>query len=236
MITNGFPSYNAMKTEIVDVANGVTCSDIADFPVAQASAVGAYLGDTLVVCGGWSSGNQESSKKCFRLTNSEWEEFVSMKEKRSYAAAVMHNDKFHVFGGYSGSRLKTSETINVVVEVSDGPDLPTAVRGHTMTKINDTVSILSGGETNTNLAKTWFYNHGTETFTSGPDLLQGRLWHGSSTNVDQVKKDKIVVVTGGLTSGSVRLASTEMLINGQWQTGNIKCKIEKEDFYMLQTG
>ena len=100
-----------------------------------------------------------------------------------------------------------------------------------MTKINGTVSLLSGGYTNLASAKTWYYNHDTETFTSGPDLLQGRLWHGSSTNVDQVKKDKIVVVTGGMTSGSVRLASTEMLINGQWQTGNIKCR--KQIFFDL---
>ena len=68
-----------------------------------------------------------------------------MKEKRGCAAAVMHNDKLHVFGGYSGSILQTTETINVDGEVSYGPDLPTGVREHAMTKINDTVSLLSGG-------------------------------------------------------------------------------------------
>ena len=70
-----------------------------------------------------------------------------MKEKRGCAAAVMHNDKLHVFGGYSGSILQTTETINVDGEVSYGPDLPTGVREHAMTKINDTVSLLSGGVT-----------------------------------------------------------------------------------------
>ena len=68
-----------------------------------------------------------------------------MKEKRGCAAAVMHNDKLHVFGGYSGSILQTTETINVDGEVSYGPDLPTGVSSHAMTKINDTVSLLSGG-------------------------------------------------------------------------------------------
>ena len=153
-----------------------------------------------------------------------------MKEKRGGAAAVMHNDRLHVFGGYSGSSsLQTTETINVEGEVSYGPDLPTAVRVHAMTKINGTVSLLSGGSTDTDSysAKTWYYNHDTETFTSGPDLMEGRRTHGSALNVDKVTKSKIVVVTGGLKSGSVRLDSTEMLINGQWQTGTIQCRKQK---------
>ena len=149
-----------------------------------------------------------------------------MKEKRGYAAAVIHNDRLHVFGGYSGSNLQTTETINVEGEVSYGPDLPTGVRYHAMTKINGTVSLLSGGtldgdtyNPNTFSFKTWYYNHDTEAFTSGPDLLQGRRLHGSAINVDKITNAKIVVVTGGFTGGY--LDSTEMLINGQWQTGTI---------------
>merc|ERR1719464_1822934 len=83
--------------------------------------------------------------------------------------------------------------------------------------MNDTVSLLSGGWISGSTAKTWYYNHDTETFTSGPDLLQARRLHGSAINVDKVTKAKIAVVTGGYASGN--LDSTEMLINGQWQTG-----------------
>ena len=127
MITSGLPRSSATrKTEIVDVANGLTCSDMADFPVELSGAVGANLGGTPVVCGGYDQ--NQHSEKCFRLKNSVWEEFSSMKEKRDVAAAVMHNDKLHVFGGYSGSSiLQTTETINVDGEVSYGPDLPTGV-------------------------------------------------------------------------------------------------------------
>ena len=219
MVTTGSPSSSVRKTEIVDVANGLTCSDMADFPVQLYAAVGANLDGTLVLCGGRSGSTY--SDKCYRLKNGTWEEFATMNEKRAFAAGVMHNDKFHVFGGYSGSsNLQTSETINADGEVSNGPDLPTAVRYHAMTKMNDTVSLLSGGFINSALsAKTWYYNHDTEAFTSGPDLLQGRRLHGSAINVDKVTKAKIVVVTGGF--ASVSLDSTEMLINGQWQTGTI---------------
>ena len=224
MIATGSPD-SLRKTEIVDVANGLTCSDMADFPDILWAAVGANLGGTPVVCGGYSSGYSE---KCFKFKNSVWKHYASMKEKRQYAGAVIHNDKLHVFGGRSSSSsyLQTTETINVDGEVSYGPDLPTAVYRHAMTKINGTVSLLSGGWTNTNSAsaKTWYYNHDTETFTSGPDLLEGREKHGSAINVDKVTKAKIVVITGGR---NPYLDSTEMLINGQWQTGTIQCRKQK---------
>ena len=228
MITTGYPRSSATrKTEIVDVANGLTCSDLAEFPVELHGAVGANLDGTPVVCGGYGDSIGDSDK-CFWLTNGIWEEFTIMKEERGFAAAVMHNDKLHVFGGWDGSILQTSETINVDGEVNYGPDLPTAVRRHAMTKINDTVSLLSGGETNTNTysAQTWYYNHVTEAFTSGPDLLEGRNDHGSAMNVDKVTKAKIVVITGGW-NGNNDMDSTEMLINGQWQAGTIQCRKQK---------
>ena len=223
MITSGSPWSSATrKTEIVDVANGVSCSDMADFPVKLAGAVGANLDGTPVVCGGKSSGY---SDKCYMFTNGVWKESVSMKKKRNRAAGVMYNKKLHVFGGFSGSLiLWTSETINADGEVGDGPNLPTAILYHAMTAINDTVSLLSGGQTNSNSAsaKTWYYHHDTETFTSGPDLLEGRRDHGSATNIDKVTKAKIAVVTGGVNGN--KMDSTELFINGQWQTGTIQCR------------
>ena len=148
-----------------------------------------------------------------------------------YLAGVLHNNELHVFGGYDGldhysiSTLKTSEIINVDGEVRDGPDLPIALLQHAMSKINDTVSLLSGGVTNMNTAsaQTWFYNHDTEAFTSGPDLMESRLDHGSAMNVDRVTKAKIAVVTGGACCNGNVMDSTEMLINGQWQAGTIQC-------------
>ena len=66
------------------------------------------------------------------------------------------------------------------------------------------------------------YNHDTEAFTSGPDLMVARNGHGSAINVDKVTKAKIAVVTGGWNGNVDIIDSTEMLINGQWQTGTIQ--------------
>ena len=231
LITAGSPS-SGTKTEIVNVANGIICSNMADFPVELYGSVGANLDGTPVLCGGWSFGY---SDKCYRFTNGVWEEFASMKEKRAYATGVTYNKKLHVFGGWNGSsKTQTSETVNVDGMVSNGPDLPTAVGWHAMTTINDSVSILSGGSTNADQysAQTWYYNHDTKAFTSGPDLLEGRRGHGSATNVDKVTKAKIAVVTGGW-NGSAALDSTEMLINGQWETGTLFHAESKNVFDLL---
>ena len=149
-----------------------------------------------------------------------------MKEKRGYFAGVMHKNKFHVFGGYDGSRSKTTELISIDGGVEYGPELPTAVSTHGMTLVNSTLSILSGGYTYaTNYSPlTWYFNHETGAFSLGPSLLEGRNSHASATCVDKVTKAKIPIVTGGYRYGYVTLDSTELLINEQWQPGTIHAK------------
>ena len=90
------------RTEIVDVATGVTCSsDLADFPVGILGAVGSNINGIPVVCGGFEiiSGAYWFSEKCYRFTNGGWEEFARMTSRRDSAAGVMYNNKLHVFGG-----------------------------------------------------------------------------------------------------------------------------------------
>ena len=35
-----------------------------------------------------------------------------MKDKRAYTAGIVYDNVFHIFGGYDGSRLKTSEVVS----------------------------------------------------------------------------------------------------------------------------
>ena len=212
MITTGHPEYSARKTEVVDVESGETCADLDDFPVTNKWAVGANLNGTPIVCGGL------SSHTCYKFTNTGWQEFASMNEKRQHAAGIMFKNKFHVFGGYDGSsKLQTSEIISTDSGVEYGPELPEAVVYHAITSINSTVSLLSGGSRSANFYSplTWFFNHETQAFSSGPSLLHGRRDHCSGTIVDKVTKTKIPMVTGGTGASD----STELLINGQWQSG-----------------
>ena len=226
MLTTGYPEGFDTKTEIVDVVSGETCADLVDFPLANYGAMGANLHETPVLCGGGYSSTYY--QKCYKFTSiSGWQEFASLKEKRTQAAGVVYKNKFHIFGGQNDSKiLQTSELISIDGGVEYGPELPLAVSRHTITSINATVSILSGGWTDANSysSLTWYFNHETGAFSLGPNLLESRTYHGSATCVDKVTKAKIPIVSGGRGSGNVLLDSTELLINEQWQPGTNQCK------------
>ena len=126
-----------------------------------------------------------------------------------------------------GSTSQTTELVRIEGQPKKGPDLPVAVHYHAITSFNSTTSILSGGQTtlSANSRLTWFFNHDTQVFTTGPSLLEGRRALGSATVVDKVTQEKIPIVSGGQGSGYVKLDSTELLIEGQWQSGTTQCKI-----------
>ena len=236
MITTGGPSASpaSRTTEVVDVVNGEKCADLADFPLPNAGAVGANINGTPVVCGGAHTTHFETCYKFTGFTNGGWQQFAYMKHYRKYAAGVMFQNNFHVFGGrYFSERIQTSELISIDGWVEYGPKLPTAIDSHAITSINSTVSILSGGTKNDNTWSplTWYFNHEVGVFSPGSSLLEGRKEHGSATCVDNVNNEKIPVVTGGYGSGDVYLDSTELLINEQWQPGTIQCK--KETYFDL---
>ena len=68
-------------------------------------------------------------------------------------------------------------------------------------------------------SKTWYFNHETEVFTSGPNLNIGRYKHGAGHIQDSVTKEDIVLVVGGEDDDYENLDSTEILKNGNWEEG-----------------
>ena len=222
MITTGLPHSSDTKTEIVDVVSGETCADLDDSPLYNRGAVGANLYGTPVICGG---AYETYFQNCYKFINGGWQEFASMNNKRWLAAGVLYKKTFHVFGGTVNDSfigLQTSDIISIDGGVEDGPDLPTGVYGHAITSINATMSILTGGNTNVHYFSplTWYFNHETKSFSSGPSLLVGRHGHSSATVVDKVTSAKIPIVAGG--GCGAALNSTELIINGQWQSGTAK--------------
>ena len=148
MVTTGSPTSKpgTKTTEVVDVVTGETCADLADFPLQISSAVGGNLHGTPVVCGG--GGPNGYSQKCYKITNSGWQEFATMKEKRYIAAGVVHKNKLHVSGAAgAGVLLQSTEIISIDGDVEYGPELPQAVLRHAITSINSSFSIMSGGQT-----------------------------------------------------------------------------------------
>ena len=237
MIVTGKAYPGDTTTEIIDVIHGETCSDLEDFPLEMVYSVGAILHGTPIVCGGWNELIHEKSDRCYQFIDDAWQEFATMNRTRYFAAGIIYDKKFHIFGGNDGSAKKSTEIVSGDGAVIDGPVLPTGVSSHTITSINATVSILSGGyqydainDISYSLDQTWYYNHATQEFKPGPTLLEKRNTHASATIIDKITKDKIPVVSGGVTkagnSGNsyVVLDSTELLIHGEWQAGKLLTK------------
>ena len=148
-----------------------------------------------------------------------------MISRRYGAAGIVLAKSFEIFGGNVGKEpfeLSSTEIITEEGQVSPGPEMPTAVYQHAMAGVNATTSILTGGRTNANLYSplTWYFNHVSQQFQTGPSLITGRYYHASGTIQDQETKEDIVAVVGGYNYDIQRfLDSTELLINGEWTPG-----------------
>ena len=229
MISTGDPSDYARKTEVIDLEDSnVICEDLQDFPVELAYAVGANLASTPVICGGFFyDGSHQSSDKCFKYGEGGWQHFASMIEKRVSAAGIVYNNALHIFGGDNwdtSTTLQSSEIVKKDGSTTEGPQLPTPVYGHAIASINSTVSIITGGRKNSHTHssdKTWYFNHASQEFQPGPNLLEARHGHSSGTVTDQETKEKMAIIAGG----HGYLDSTERLVNGEWKTGKTQNQI-----------
>ena len=142
-----------------------------------------------------------------------------------------------------GFNKQSSEIVNEDGTSREGPQLPTIKYGHAIVSVNSTVSILTGGydlyATNDSDQTTWYFNHATQKFKPGPNLLEGRSGHSSGTITDHETKEKIVLVSGGYNKegswNSQYLKSTEILLNGEWVTGKIHKNLHIFHFFLQCT-
>ena len=149
LIATGFNyvDYSYEKSEIINILNDeLTCSDFEDYPNVVEGAVGASLESTPVICGGYSVYGKLTDK-CYAYIDGKWQEFSTMTEGRAYAAAIVFDESLHIFGGQGqyGDLLKSSEIVRADGTVSVGVDLPGTLAFHAITFVNETVSILTGG-------------------------------------------------------------------------------------------
>lgn len=178
-----------------------------------------------LVCGGTELIYKETTTNdCFELNGKTWRKVTSggLNVNRRGAAAIVRDQKLTIFGGIdeSGNEYDSIEIIDGNGQSQDNSkDLPKAISSHAIASINSSVAIISGGEFDWSISrKTWFYKHGTTTFSEGPDLNTARKAHASGTVIDQETNEVIPMVTGGYNSGG-QLDSTEILVEGQWKQG-----------------
>ena len=210
------------KTEIIDLINeDLTCNDLAEFPIDIMGASVSLMDSSPVICGG--ALFYKATNQCYILNNGTWNLFGNMKDKR-YSASSLQLDKssFQLFGGYdldAGSFLNTTEVVFSNGSAIYGPTMPFPLRKFAIGKINETMSLIIGGQTCHDYSDlTWYYDQVNQTFKPGPTLLKGRICHTAGIVRDQITNQEFVVVVGGQDSNGI-MNSIEMLINGEWEIG-----------------
>jgi hypothetical protein len=207
---------------VIDLEDSnVICEDLEDFPIEIQGAVGVNLASTPIICGGYFyNGSSHSSDKCFKYMEGGWQHFATMIERRAFAAGIVYNNALHIFGGYdhdTAITLQSSEIVNADGSSTEGQQLPSPIYAHAIASINSTVTIITGGMT-TISDKTWYFNHASQEFQPGPNLLEARRYHSSGSVTDRETKEKMAIIAGGNGINGL-LDSTEILLNGQWMTG-----------------
>ena len=216
------------NTEIIDLS-GNCDTFLSNFPKKFRGTTGQLLNDNVIICGGCSSNYSIFSSDCFILRKgaTSFENFLSMKVARSNAKSVITQGHIWITGGYDhDGNTRLSSTEYIPKSSTNAPNLPEPVESHAIIDINETTTMLIGGYTNTNLESpnTYYFNHQSKTWKSGPCLITGRNQHTAGLIRDHVTHTQHIVVAGGLrtvATHDVAVDSVELLHNGesQWKEG-----------------
>ena len=215
----GNPYPQAKKIEVVDLENPSNICTLGEFPIGLSQAVGGFTKHGPLVCGGYNSGDGTRPNKCYKHNSSgqfeETEEKLQSKREGA-SAVVLPNETLWIQGGWDGSVWLASTEIFDLEGSQDGIELEKKSRAQCAMMINSTTAFITGGNTGSWSAETFFFNVQTGKRTKGPKMNVQRGHHGCALFI--YNGQNYVMVAGGLPFTS----STEILDlqNGdQWNYG-----------------
>ena len=101
LVTTGYDSNGDYITssEVIDLLNpNVTCQDWPDYPIGVRGAIGGFLDESVLACGGYS--NDGVTDRCFKLDQSKVSEIPGLKVGSRLSAGGIINHKMIITGGY----------------------------------------------------------------------------------------------------------------------------------------
>ena len=225
LIAGGCSGTTIFKdTEVLDITNGKTIK-LPDLPRGKSGVTGGMLGGIPLICGGYDG--QQVHNECHQMAKNNISTFNShLKSKRAFAATTTKGPSLWVTGGGNSSDgyLKSTEVIQRDGTIVAGPDLPVAVKTHTITetKEDEQYMLIGGRSGNNQFEKSTHYHYKTRNgpWLEGPDLNEARCGHTAGLIFDKVNHTQYTVVVGGH-NGSHFLRSVEILKEGsnEWTQG-----------------
>jgi len=126
--------HDVKATEVLDFSNSnLTKPSFGVIPEVRVGAVGAYLNDQPIICGGDDGYWQNAYDTCLTFDDSRWSQTHKLTTIRTAAASVLLNETtLWILGGLdnNGDRLDSTELINANEENGiPGKELPVAMNG-----------------------------------------------------------------------------------------------------------
>ena len=227
IITTGYyhppyPEYSGhlSQTETLSIKNNGDPPNYPDHPRKIYGATGGFLHKNFITCGGDDS-VEGVTNYCYKL-GSEGTFATMMSERYAAASVVLEPEKIWVLGGSNSnsSKLSTTEYIFSDGRNEEGPPMPIALATHAMVKINQSTSILVGGNVGwfVKSKRTWFYDGN---WIEGPDLQKARFQHSVGTLRDPVTDQVYVVVAGGYDGSYLNDVEILRVAGTAWETGKL---------------
>ena len=192
-----------MTSEVVDLLDPEsTCTDLPyrkgiDIHKATGGLLISLDGEPIpLVCGGsigTSSGCCDISNECFVISTGN-PTFSAMMESRNGAASAVLDDgaRLWITGGSNSQvgKLNSTEYISNTGQAIPGPELPEAMSAHCLVMLDDSTGMVI------NRGSSWIYNHWTNSWNPGPELIKETSARACGTVIDGMTGVKIVVAAG----------------------------------------
>ena len=212
------------QSEVLEVTNegGHPCHNWVDMKVS--SATGGLLNNTPLICGGESF--TRISNTCYSLKENAVMVEAQMLANRTNAASIVYNENFiWITGGVGNWELSLIHSSSEFIQTGKnnsvaGSNLPRPLYWHAMVVVEEDLTMVIGGLSlydteDSNV--TYYYDHHSQEWTSGPLLITGRYGHAAFFVTDEVLNENMILVAGGFYLET--LNSTEILHGDIWIEG-----------------
>jgi hypothetical protein len=207
LVTTGNPTTSSEVIDLLDASN--ICQDLDDYPLPGFCAVGGLLNDVNpLVCGGYHTVADE----CYIVGQSGPK--AKLLEGRDTAASlVLNHSHIWITGGLDGNqdRLSSTELVSVGQPTSKGPELPKAVYGHCLVRVNDSTALLIGGFDGWFSDESYYMSLEDQSWSQGLNLKEGRYAHTCGVFKSSVHQGRTVVIAAGGHNGGNVMNSVELL-------------------------
>ena len=150
MLIGGWPQTNSKITEGYILNTGESLLEFPTFPFEIYSQTGGLISkNTIMICGGYHT--PDFLTNCYTLTdeNGYFEQSASLHVPRLKSASVVTKNGLWITGGFHGwnenNTFLSSTEFVTPTQALMGPEMPYAITGHCIIKIDESTVILTGG-------------------------------------------------------------------------------------------